>query len=118
MTARVDCCLALNKRLTKPLGIFSFAVHPGAVWGTELNRHMTEDEIVLIAPIQMTVFNKDLDQGASTHIVAALHLKLVPDSGVNLSDCQIAQASPWATDELLAEQLWKLSNDLAGEAFN
>ena len=38
--------------------------------------------------------------------------------GVYLSDCQLAEASPHATDPETAERLWRLSEELVGQKFD
>lgn len=38
--------------------------------------------------------------------------------GNYMSDCQVAEAAPYTTDEKIAERLWKLSEELVGEKFN
>jgi hypothetical protein len=35
-----------------------------------------------------------------------------------MADCQYAEAAPFATDPVMAEKLWTLSEELVGEKFN
>jgi hypothetical protein len=38
--------------------------------------------------------------------------------GVYLSDCQLAEPFPHASDPVAADRLWKLSEELVGEKFS
>jgi len=64
-------------------------------------------------------FWKTLPEGAATHIVAAFDPSIVDKNGSYLADCQVAndQAKPFALDKGNAEKLWKLSEELVGQAF-
>lgn len=91
----------------------------------------------------MEVFWKTLDQGCSTTLVAALDPALngkltllysrvgpgpyafvdnidicIGTKGLYLVDCQVADPCYWAKDEVAAERLWKLSEEIIGEKFS
>ncbi|EJD36253.1 NAD(P)-binding protein [Auricularia subglabra TFB-10046 SS5] len=60
-------------------------------------------------------FQKNLAQGCSTTLVAALD-PAVPN-GAYLNDCQVYAPSPESVDLKKAEALWALSDKLVGESF-
>ncbi|KZV81040.1 NAD(P)-binding protein [Exidia glandulosa HHB12029] len=104
-------------------GIKSVAPHPGWV-KTDLGRHLTEDlgnelftKIVSSIPnFEPLNFEKNLDQGCSTTLVAALD-PAVPNA-TYLRDCQVARdVAAFAVDKANAAKLWELSNKLTGENF-
>ncbi|OJD34284.1 oxidoreductase [Diplodia corticola] len=110
-------------------GLLAFSLHPGAI-ATNLGRHVDvegEDWVHL-----MSVFAsngnpqgfkeyweknpfKTLDEGTSTHVVAAFADGLEKDNGKFLRDAQISSfdmVSPWARNSYDAERLWKMSEDM------
>ncbi|GAA5902998.1 uncharacterized protein JCM6883_002659 [Sporobolomyces salmoneus] len=115
-TANVLFAVALSKR-----GISAVSLHPGAI-RTELLRHLTkEDEIAMGfinedgTPGTKWEFKK-MEEGASTHIVAAFEPWL--KGGEYLDDCQIQpEHEEYAVNPDKAEKLWKLSNEWTGEQF-
>ena len=119
-TANVLFSVELNKKFFKDTGIMALAVHPGAI-NSELGRHIADEKMSMVmekfkrmAP-NMTF--KDLDQGCSTTLVAALDPKVTPEE-VFFADCQIADWAPkWSTDSEKANQLWALSEQIVGEKF-
>lgn len=122
--------LQLDK-LGQKYGVRAFSVHPGAIM-TELGRNMSEADMAawgivrgsdgqLIIPPGF----KTIEQGAATSIWCATSPLLEGMGGVYCEDCDIAQAvpadhqglngvRPWATDEIAAEKLWGVSEDLLG----
>lgn len=119
-------------QLDKPgqqYGIRAFSVHPGAMI-TELGRNMSEADMAawgivrgadgkLIIPPGF----KTIEQGAATSIWCATSLRLEGMGGVYCENCDIAKTvfgdytglngiRPWATDEVAAEKLWALGEDL------
>ncbi|KAK8080889.1 hypothetical protein PG997_008707 [Apiospora hydei] len=113
-TANILFTVSLQQRL-KSRGIASFAVHPGAI-DTNLGRE--HDPEMAEAISKTATYWKTLDEGAATTLVAALDPALKALNEPFLSDCQIAEPSPWAKDTECAETLWKLSEDLVGEKFD
>ena len=61
---------------------------------------------------------KSLEQGIATTLVAALSPDLTGQSGTYLGDCQVREVRGYAQDPVLANKLWKLSEDLVGEVFD
>ncbi len=123
-TANALFALALDVR-GEPDGIRAFSVHPGAV-ATDLMRFMPEEEIrsavtaaEAISPLKST------EKGAATSIWCATSPQLDGMGGVYCEDCDIAEAvpadfprprgvRPWASDPVLAERLWKKSEEWTG----
>ncbi|KAH7346956.1 retinol dehydrogenase 12 [Pyrenochaeta sp. MPI-SDFR-AT-0127] len=95
-------------------GIFAFALHPGGVQSRAAKNvlgSMTQEQREKVK----VPFNKNIDQGAATTLVAALDRGLTPEKGVYLNDCQVADAPPYATSEEKAQKLWKLSEEIVVE---
>lgn len=111
----------LNKRLFEKTGILSIAVHPGAV-STNLDRHMSAAQYEAVVQkfkkaTGSEFFLKDLDQGCSTTLVAALDPKLTKDE-FYMADCQFAEWVPEnASSQVLAGRLWALSEGLVRQQF-
>jgi NAD(P)-dependent dehydrogenase (short-subunit alcohol dehydrogenase family) len=112
-------------------GVRAFAVHPGGIL-TDLVRYLTDDELkawgitreggVLKAPPSGF---KSLAQGAATTMWCSLSPQLAGKGGVYCEDCDIAELVPndsprfsgvrhWAVNQLTAEALWDLSEQLTG----
>jgi len=123
-TANALFALALDVR-GEPEGIRAFSVHPGAVV-TDLMRFMPADEIVsAITAAEAIEPLKSTEQGAATSIWCATSAQLDGMGGVYCEDCDIARAvpadfhgasgvRPWACDPVLAERLWKKSEEWTG----
>ncbi|KAH6683916.1 short-chain dehydrogenase [Halenospora varia] len=112
-TANILFSTSLNGKLVGR-GIRSYAVHPGSIW-TGLPRNLDPEAQEMIrktAPVW-----KSLDEGAATAIVAAFDPSLNSASGAYMSDCQLIEPTDNAKDEVIAEKLWKLSEELVGEKF-
>lgn len=60
---------------------------------------------------------KNIDEGASTTLVAAFDPAINDAQEVFLDDCQFSDAKEWATDPGLADRLWELSEKLVGESY-
>ncbi|KAF2452202.1 NAD(P)-binding protein [Karstenula rhodostoma CBS 690.94] len=112
-TANILFSVEMN-RLLKEKGIVSYAVHPGSIW-TGLSRDLDADGEAAIRAT--SPFWKNLDQGASTTLVAALDPALAEPKGILLHDCQMTDAAPYATDEQNAKNLWTLSEKLVKSEF-
>ncbi|KAL1614761.1 hypothetical protein SLS54_009518 [Diplodia seriata] len=64
---------------------------------------------------------KTLDEGTSTHVVAAFADWIEKDNGKFLRDAQICSfdmVAPWARNSYDAERLWRMSEDMVGEKFD
>ncbi|ETS82370.1 hypothetical protein PFICI_04246 [Pestalotiopsis fici W106-1] len=133
-TANILFSVALNRRLT-PRGIHAYAIHPGSI-STNLQEYMkvygAEEAAIMedgcwrvlgmsLATHRATGGWKTLAQGCATTLRAALDPDLVKEEGVYLEDNNLTTDTrlikEWATDAELAEQCWKLSEDLVGQKF-
>ncbi|PVH96977.1 NAD(P)-binding protein [Periconia macrospinosa] len=112
-TANILFSLQLNK-LLKAKGIVSYAAHPGSI-ATGLSRDLSEDSEAALAKV--VTFWKNHDQGSATTLVAAFDPALNDPKGIMLSDCQLCDAAPHATNPEAAEKLWALSEKLVKTNF-
>ncbi|KAI0110634.1 retinol dehydrogenase 13 [Hypoxylon sp. NC0597] len=113
-TANILFTLYLQEKLQKK-GIMSYAVHPG---GVKSNLGRYHDEEMADAISKTSKFWKNVDQGASTTLVAALDPALNVPGGLYLADCQFFPSADYTKDRNIAERLWHLSEDLVGEKFD
>jgi NAD(P)-dependent dehydrogenase (short-subunit alcohol dehydrogenase family) len=127
-TANVLFSVELNRRL-KDQGVEAFAVHPGGIM-TNLGRHLQKqdiEELMSRAPGGQGIQWKTVEAGAATSVWAATAPELAGHGGIYLEDCQIAQPktsddqdggiADYAVDPVSAKRLWRLSEELLGEAF-
>jgi len=123
-TANILFTKQLAKRL-KGEGILTYAVHPGFIL-TNLARTIPKEHMLAIGAMNAEgeilldkIPWKTLQEGISTHIVAAFDPSIKDHSGSYLADCQLQNDSvaPHASDPVLAEKLWTLSEELLGESF-
>jgi NAD(P)-dependent dehydrogenase (short-subunit alcohol dehydrogenase family) len=114
-------------------GITAFSLHPGAI-PTNLSRSTTKEEWEghrqrgVVDENYRPILNntwvtwKNVEEGASTNVVAAFDPRIAQKSGGYLTDCQVTedpeQVRAYALDEANAERLWKLSEDLIGQKFS
>ena len=125
-TANILFSVELDRRLA-PLGVQSYAVHPGMIV-TELGRYMTRADMSLLreriaasaaasvpgAPLGY----KSIEQGAATTVWAATASELEGNGGTYLADCAVCTThASWARDAANARRLWSLSEQLVGETF-
>jgi NAD(P)-dependent dehydrogenase (short-subunit alcohol dehydrogenase family) len=109
-------------------GLASFSLHPGVII-TPLAKHINvEDEFKservdyygnkVPMPADLTVF-KTIQQGTSTHIVAAFDPSIKTQNGSYLQDARIDNDSvrDWAKDDQNASRLWELSEKLVAYTF-
>ena len=118
-------------KIGKEYGVRAFAVHPGRITSTDLNRFMSDEEKATATSVASTIPNyvpsliKSIAQGAATTIWCATSPQLENIGGVYCADCDISPIvendSPqvngvrrWAINPAMAEQLWTLSEKLAG----
>ena len=109
----------------------TFAVHPGAIV-TELGRHLDDADIRYLTSQSKDGAGfsfKPAEQGAATSVWAAVSPELAGLGGLYCHDCRIGKPAeddrdgpeagyrPYAMDPLAAEQLWRLSEQITGEAF-
>jgi NAD(P)-dependent dehydrogenase (short-subunit alcohol dehydrogenase family) len=120
-TANILFTKGLAKR-----GVTSFALHPGLIFGTHLGDKM---DLSLFATINEVAKKntgkefgsldkpKSIEQGSATSITAAFDPTLASASGGYLKDCQLVEVEEYASDDMMVEKLWSLSETLAGEKF-
>lgn len=124
-TANILFAKQLNK-LYASEGIQAFALHPGGIM-TNLQKHMPIEEQRAFGFFKEDgtindVF-KDVEQGASTSVYAALAPELNGQGGEYLEDCAISRVvndikteytgrASHATDMAAAERLWALSEKM------
>ena len=124
-TANILFAKQLNK-LYASEGIQAFALHPGGIM-TNLQKHMPIEEQRAFGFFKEDgtindVF-KDVEQGASTSVYAALAPELDGQGEEYLEDCAISRVvndvqteytgrASHATDSAAAERLWALSKEM------
>ncbi|KAF9637743.1 hypothetical protein BFW01_g8639 [Lasiodiplodia theobromae] len=114
-TANILTAVALNKKFAGKAAAYS--AEPGVIL-TNGSRDFGGKDTTRKAAEMHAVYLKDLDQGASTTLVAALDPALQKYGGnPYFSNCQFGHAAEWATNEEYAEKLWELSEDLVGQKF-
>lgn len=121
-TAGILFSLSLTARLAAKYSIASFALHPGSI-PTELQRNSDQEKLAESRKKHGLVNRKNLEQGSSTTLVAALDPglpagNLHEGSGLYLDDCQLWNPAVWAKDAKAAERLWQLSEGLVGQTFD
>lgn len=132
-TANILFALGLDTRGAVH-GVRAFAVHPGRIMSTNLTRFLSNEDL-RSAGVQdehgrptAAAAGKSVEQGAATSVWCATSARLEDMGGVYCEDVDIASmvaadvnsergVKPWATDPLLAERLWKLSEVLTGVEF-
>jgi NAD(P)-dependent dehydrogenase (short-subunit alcohol dehydrogenase family) len=125
-TANILFTVALNEKLASK-GVQSWTLHPGSIT-SGLQKYMTpearEEGIKAFeASGKKMPPSKNLQQGCSTTLRAALDPGLVEEDGnVYLSDCQIVTdpewIKPYALDAGNARKLWAISEDMVGQKFS
>ncbi|KAF2834778.1 NAD(P)-binding protein [Patellaria atrata CBS 101060] len=110
-SANILFTVGLTKRL-KDQGIVAYSPHPGSI-ATGLNRDFDEEAQGIVKWSAKSW--KTLDQGAATTLVAAFDPALNTPEGIYLSDCQYAEPVSHASDPVLADRLWALSEELTGQ---
>ncbi|OMP87772.1 Retinol dehydrogenase 14 [Diplodia seriata] len=116
-------------------GLSAFSLHPGAI-ATNLGKHIDVegDDWTQLMSVFASNGNpqgfkeywekhpfKTLDEGTSTHVVAAFADWIEKDNGKFLRDAQICSfdmVAPWARNSYDAERLWRMSEDMVGEKFD
>ena len=104
-------------------GITANAVHPGAVFDTNLSRHMDPDELTSLRSSGMFTY-KTLEQGAATSVLVATSPQLEKVGGRYFEDCNEAVVldpnapdtsgsgvAAYALDPDAAARLWTISID-------
>ncbi len=107
--ANILFAVGLTQRLMGT-GVTANALHPGII-KTNLQRHMSSI-LMGVMNVVMAGRIKTIAQGAATTCLVAADPALEGVSGYYFSDCKPATPSPQARDAILAERLWKVSEDL------
>ncbi|KAF4856076.1 Short-chain dehydrogenase TIC 32 [Colletotrichum siamense] len=136
-TANALMAIGLAQRLGSK-GLLAFSLCPGRIT-TNLASHEADNMAAFVEDLMEAqriygkksmwgfdgIRRKDLDQGVSTHVLAAFNTTVCsPDSnGAFLTDCHIAdpykeEVYPWATSKVEADKLWKLSEELVQQEFS
>lgn len=116
-------------------GVRAFSLNPGAVF-TQLQRHLETDDYrsfgVLddegrVKSTEQAGF-KTVEQGAATSVWCATSGQLDGMGGLYCEDCDVAElvapgasgggVCQWAVDTVLADRLWRLSEQLCGLTFD
>ena len=87
------------------------AVHPGVI-KTNLARHVPAPEAMFES---LKDILKTIPQGAATQCYVAIRPELAAISGRYFSDCKVADTTPEATDDALAERLWERTEAIVAE---
>ncbi|KAK6349515.1 hypothetical protein TWF696_005799 [Orbilia brochopaga] len=124
-TANMLFSLALAERYGGR-GVYSFSVHPGLIVDTNLGAHLDKEAVMELLFSDQTpepdipLIQKTLQQGVSTHVVAAFDPEIKKDNGKYLADCIVAdhRVKDWAADKSSAKRLWELSEQLTGEKYD
>ena len=114
-TANVLHAVELDRRL-RGRGTRAYAVHPGMV-ATRLARHTSRDDVASITERASAHAVEVLtpEQGAATHVWAAVSPDLADQGGVYLADCEIrTEVAQYAVAEDRAARLWEVSEGLCG----
>ncbi|KAJ5720038.1 hypothetical protein N7493_006916 [Penicillium malachiteum] len=123
--------VALAERLAKK-GLISVSLHPGSIF-TNLSSHLGKDAWEELGGIafslglpRFTSYEgldyKTQQQGVATYVFGAFHESITQQvNGRHLRDSQVMEPrgyKSWARDPTDADELWKLSEKLAGQKFN
>lgn len=123
-TANILFAKQFNK-LYASQGVKAYSLHPGGIM-TNLQKHVPVEEQRAMGFFKedgsLHELFKNIEQGASTSVYAALSPDLDNQGGEYLEDCGISQGvktelpffgmAPHATDMEAAERLWKLSEQM------
>ncbi|KAH8692014.1 short-chain dehydrogenase [Talaromyces proteolyticus] len=114
-----------------PKGLISVSLHPGVIPTTNVVRFVPDggwDGLIKLDHQQGNRkawggFNfKTLEQGAATHVYASFDdlISTKHNNGAYLEDSRIfkpEEVPSWGRDEVEAEKLWKLSEQIVGQQF-
>jgi NAD(P)-dependent dehydrogenase (short-subunit alcohol dehydrogenase family) len=121
-TANILFTVGLERRLG-PVGVHSYAVHPGMI-ATNLGRHLDRSDYQALkdrakrSPGGGLPGYKSIPAGAATTVYAATAPELEGRGGSYLADCAVTDDhAPWALDPASADRLWALSERLVSHPF-
>lgn len=107
-------------------GLHGLSLHPGVIYGTDLARNLSTEEVDQMSQMGLEKISKNVQQGAATQVWAAVSPDLEGKGGVYLADVGEAKPveegeigggpgyAPHAYDEEAEERLWKLSYEAVG----
>jgi WW domain-containing oxidoreductase len=99
----------LSRRLSAR-GIAVNSLHPGAVRGTGLNKHIGLPLKIVLGAARL--FMKSAPRGAATQALLAANPSVSGITGEYWANCQIAAGNPLLDDIGLATRLWDVSRDI------
>ncbi|XP_067134949.1 retinol dehydrogenase 12-like isoform X5 [Centruroides vittatus] len=105
----------LAKRL-EGTNVTTYCLHPGVV-DTELGRYLKDSSgfhYTIAFYITSKLFFKSTKQGAQTTIYCAVAEELANESGHFYTECRRSRLNSNATDDTVAEKLWKISEEMTG----
>jgi len=101
----------LQKRMTaEGVDVSAFSLHPGVI-KTELGRNMT-GVVKFLNKTVAPLFLSTPEQGALTTLFCAVRPEALDNKGKYFSKCAVASTSGPGRDQKLAEDFWKLSEEL------
>jgi len=114
-TANILFAAELNRRMVaQGTNISAYSLHPGAI-KTELGRDLGFVESTLLA-VGATFLFKTIPQGAATTVYLATAPEVegnTKDLGARFfSDSNVAIPAKWASDPVVAQRLWQLTEEL------
>jgi len=117
-TANMLFSLELNK-IMQGFG-HANSVHPGVISSSLQRGDINDTWFMKFLLVVFKVFGKTPSQGASTVVYVATAPELEEVGGEYFSDCNLAtsSAAEYAKDSLLAERLWKLSEEFCEKYLN
>lgn len=129
-TANVLFAVELDRRL-RDRGVRVAAVHPGVAFGTDLARHMREEDRAAFLNSKKDFHHriKTMEEGAATTVWSAFVAPADEIGGRYSQDCRVvpvndssvtSNAGPraYAMDPARATRLWTISEEMVGETFN
>ena len=99
------------RELTRRFKVKAYALHPGTVIKTELNKNRSWFELNILQIF--SIFGKNMEQGAMTTLFCALSDEAKP--GYFHADCHVRRPSVLALDQRRAEECWNESERMISE---
>ncbi|MEM8497751.1 MAG: SDR family NAD(P)-dependent oxidoreductase [Pseudomonadota bacterium] len=110
--ANILTAVALKKELAGT-NITSNALHPGVI-KTNLSRNMVGLLSKVIGLLAGFV-EKTVEQGAATQVYLAAHPDAAQYNGKYFADVELTAPTKFAEDEVLAQRLWDVSNEIIAD---
>lgn len=124
-TANIHMANSIERRFGGQ-GLHAHSLHPGVVFGTDIPRHFTPEQLGGLTGFFDERMIKSIPQGAATSVWAAIGPELEGKGGWYLSDIGVASPlrqddkmggggyAKHAYDEEAEERFWKISNEVVG----